>query len=386
LTNEKQDQFSSKGTKLNTGLKYRKILVICIDRDDDIGSKTGLETPLVGRESCIYGGTRLALFDPEDSDSNAIFAAVKTYEELLSKGFECEVAIIAGKYNRGVEADEKILYEIKNVLLQFQADVSVIVSDGEDDETVLPVIQSLLPIISLQRVVIKHSRTVEYSYAVLARYVKMLAFDPRYSKFFLGVPGALLVASGLSVVFGLTKETIALVLSILGSAFIIRAFDIDKSIGSLGKPTPTSFIKIFSIVAGILIIMVSLINGFSNIPESLVDADMNSLKIFTNKQIMGKFIEGTITFLWIGIGTIFGGILLSNWFKGSIKTIYDILRLVVLGLLYYPLYQFAKVLTEGTNPFSLVSSLLIGLAVTLIAATFLFQYYRNRKGGESLKH
>jgi putative membrane protein len=370
-------------TKVNKN--FNRIIVLCIDRDDDIGSKGGIETPIVGRDSCINAGIRLAIEDPEDSDANAIFAAVKTYEDLLKRGYEVEVAIVAGRYNRGIEGDEKIGSEIHFLVKRFQADASVIVSDGEDDETVVPVIQSLVPIISVQRVVIKHSRSVEYSYAVFGKYIKMLVYDPRYSKFFLGVPGALLVASGISTIFGLTREAIALVLSILGSAFIIRAFDIDKSIGTLGKPTPTSFIRIFSLVAGLLIIVVSIVNGLSHIPQEIVTKELTNWEIVTNKQIVGSFIRGTILLMWIGIGTILTGTLLGNWFRGSIKTMSDILRLVILILLYYPILQFTSVLTEGTSPFNLISSLLVGLAITLVAATFLYQYYRNRKGGESLK-
>jgi putative membrane protein len=60
--------------------------------------------------------------------------------------------------------------------------------------------------------------------------------------------------------------------------------------------------------------------------------------------------------------------------------------LVVLGLIFIPAIQFTSVLTEKTNPFNLISSLFIGLAITLVAATFLFQYFRNKKGGEHLKH
>src|SRR5215216_3689830 len=100
---------------------YSKILVLCIDRDDDIGSKGGIETPIVGRDACINAGTRLALEDPEDADSNAIFAAVKTYEELVSKGYTAEVAVVAGKFNRGVEADEKIGPEATSILEQYPA-------------------------------------------------------------------------------------------------------------------------------------------------------------------------------------------------------------------------------------------------------------------------
>ena len=365
---------------------HSRILVLCVDRDDDIGSKGGMETPVVGRDPCINAGVRLAIEDPEDPDANAIFAAIKTYEELLAKGYSSQVALVAGKSNRGIEADEKIGLEIQNVLGEYRADAAVLVSDGEDDETVLPVIQTMIPVISIQRIIIKHSRSVEYSYAVLGRYLKMLAYDPRYSKFFLGVPGALLVATSLASFFGLTKEAVALVFSILGAAFIIRAFDIDKALSSLGRPTPTGFIRIFSAFAGILIIVVSLVNGLSSIPNEAIVPNMGVLHVISNRIIVGSFVHGTITLLWIGIATILAGSLLSNWFKGSILTMSDILRLVVLALLYIPILQFTSVLTERTNPFSLISSLLIGLAITLVAAAFLFQYFRNRKGGEVLKH
>ena len=366
---------------------HNRILVLCIDRDDDIGSKGGVKTPIMGRDRCADAGLRLAIEDPEDADANAIFGAVKEYEKLLSKGYHSEVALVAGKVNRGIEADEKIGIEVNRVLARYHADAAVIVSDGEDDEALVPIIQTMIPVISVQRIIIKHSRSVEYSYAVLGRYIKMLVYDPRYSKFFLGVPGALLVVSGLATVLGLTREALALVMSILGGAFIIRAFDIDKSLGSLGRPTPTGFIRIFSVFAGVLIIIVSIVNGLSSIPsEALVTKDMNFLDILSNRLIIGNFVHGTITLMWIGIGTILIGSLLSNWFKGSVRAMSDILRLVVLALLYIPILQFTSVLTEGTNPFTLISSLFIGQAITLVVATILFQYFRSRKGGEILKH
>jgi putative membrane protein len=383
--NEFQNNVSH-NSSLSRSSTHNRILVLCIDRDDDIGSKGGIETPIVGRDHCVNAGIRLAIEDPEDADTNAIFAAIKSYEQLISKGYESEVALVSGKFNRGIEGDEKISFEIQSILTQYKADAAVLVSDGEDDQTVIPIIQSMIPIISIQRIIIKHSRSVEYSYAVLGRYIKMLVYDPRYSKFFLGVPGALLVASGLATVFGLTREAIALSLSILGGAFIIRAFDIDKSLASLGRPTPTAFIRIFSVFAGTLIILASIANGLSSIPAESITPNMGLIDIIKDRVIVGSFVHGTITLLWIGIATILVGALLSNWFKGSVTAMSDILRLVVLALLYFPILQFTSVLTERTSPFTLISSLLIGLAVTLVAATFLFQYFRSRKGGEVLKH
>ena len=73
-----------------------KLVVICVDRDDDVGEKTGISTPVIGRDACIEAAQRLALEDPEDADSNSIFAAIKTYEDLISKGYQVEVATITG--------------------------------------------------------------------------------------------------------------------------------------------------------------------------------------------------------------------------------------------------------------------------------------------------
>ena len=365
---------------------YKRVLVVCIDRDDDLGKNGGVETPVFGRDQCINAGTRLAIEDPEDADSNAIFGAVKIYEELVTKGYETEVAVITGAYNRGIEADEKISSELIQVLSKFKAEGVVIVSDGEDDETVIPLIQAMVPVISIQRIIIRHSRSVEYSYAVFGKYVKMLVYDPRYSKFFLGVPGALLISSGFATIFGFTREALAIVLSVLGVAFVMRAFDIDKFISSLNRTTPSTFIRIFSTFAGIMIILVGISNGISDIPDGAIAEGASISDIITNRAVVGGFVNGAITLIWIGLGTIFGGILLSNWFKGSIRIFSDIIRLVILGTIYIPAIQFTSVLTEKTNPFNLISSLLIGLAVTLVATTFLFQYFRNKKGGEQLKH
>ena len=44
-----------------------KLLVICVDRDDDVGKKAGITTPVVGRDECINAAQRLALEDPEDA-------------------------------------------------------------------------------------------------------------------------------------------------------------------------------------------------------------------------------------------------------------------------------------------------------------------------------
>jgi putative membrane protein len=359
-----------------------RLLVICVDRDDDIG-KAGVITPIVGRNACIEAAQRLALEDPEDADSNSIFAAVKTYEDLVSKGYQAEVILVSGTENRGVEADEKIVLQVKSVMEKYTANGAVIVSDGEDDESVIPIIQNVLPIVSVRRVVMRASRSVEYSYAVFGRYLKAIAFDSKYSKFFLGVPGILLLIGGIATVLGLTREIFAVLVSILGGAFLIRAFDVDRAWSHWVKPTPAGFIRTFTMVTGILLILVSIPSGLGAInPEITAKPDI--LKLATDKVVVGTFVSGMLPFLWMGVGSMFGGSLLSSWFKGSIRSITDILRIVVLITLYPIVLQFTTIMTHNESPFTLLPPLLLGLAVILISASLLFRRYRRKKGGEVL--
>ena len=359
-----------------------KLLVICIDRDNDVGEKAGIVTPVIGRDGCIEAAQRLALEDPEDADSNSIFAAIKTYEDLISKGYQVEVTTVAGVKNRGVQADEKILVETKKVLEKFSANGAVIVSDGEDDESVIPVIQNVLPVVSVQRVVMKVSRSVEYSYAVFGKYLKMLAYDSKYSKFFLGVPGILLLIGGVATVFGYTAEIFAVLVSILGGAFLIRAFDIDKAWSSWSKPTPMGFIRMFTMVAGILLILSSVPSGISSVDQELITTDMELITIITDKVVLGQFIAGVLPILWIGLGSIFAGTLLSNWMSGIPRQISDILRIIVLAALYPTIIQFTNIMIYEESSLTLIPPLLGGLAATLISATILFKKYRKHKEQE----
>ena len=378
---------SQKSGKLEKDVKSssaNKLLVICVDRDNDVGEKAGIVTPVFGRNACIEAAQRLALEDPEDADSNSIFYAIKTYEDLVSRGYQAEIITVAGVEDRGVQADEKIAREIRQILEKFSANGAVIVSDGEDDESVIPIIQNILPVVSVQRVVMRVSRSVEYSYAVFGKYLKMIAYDSKYSKFFLGVPGILLLIGGIASVFDYTAEIFAVLVSILGAAFLIRAFDVDRAWASWSKPTPAGFIRVFTMVTGIILILASVPAGISVIDPEIINADMLLVEAVSNQVIIGQFVLGAMPFLWMGLGSIFGGILLSNWLGGSLKKISDVLRLIVLLAIYPTVAQFSNILINDDSSFTLIPPLLAGLAITLISATLLFRRYRKHKGGEIL--
>jgi len=359
-----------------------KLLVICVDRDDDLGRKTGIPTPVVGRDACIEAAQRLALEDPEDADSNSIFFAVKTYEDLVSKGYKAQVITVTGVENRGVQADEKVASQIKSVLKKFSANGAVIVSDGEDDEMVIPVIQNVIPIISVQRVVMQVSRTIEHSYAVFGKFLKLVMYNPKYSKFFLGVPGILLLIGGIGAVTGYNAEIFAVLVSILGGAFLIRAFDIDKAWANWAKPTPEGFTRMFTLITGLILIAASVPAGIASVSAVYTSGNVEIANLLTNEVVVGQFVSGMIPFLWIGLGTIFVGILFSNWLNRKLRHISDILRIIVLVALYPTVHQFTNILMYEESSFSLILPLVAGFAVTAASATILIRRYRKRGSRE----
>ena len=353
----------------------QKLLVICVDRDNDVGDKANIATPTFGRDACIEAAQRLALEDPEDADSNSIFAAVKTYEDIISKGYAAEVITVAGSADRGMHADEKIAGEIRLALERFPATGAVIVSDGEDDESVIPVIQGVVPIVSVKRVVMKTSRTVEYSYAVLGRYLKMIAYDPKYSKFFLGLPGVLLLIGGIGSVFGYTAEIFAVLVSVFGGALLVRAFDVDKVLSGWTRPTPAGFIRLFMLLGGAVLMLSSVPAGLTSLDPAVFGMDI--AVAITDKTVLGQFVAGALPILWVGVGAVLAGAPLASLIGRTRIHAGYILRLVVLGSLYPTVYQFTNIVLHDESSFSLIIPLLGGLAATLVAAGVLF--WRSRR-------
>jgi len=351
-------------------------MVICIDRDDDIGSKARLKTPIIGRDNCLLAASSLALADPEEADANALFAAIRECEKLKEKGYNCDVALVAGKEERGIEADEKIREELKKVLELSKADGLILISDGSEDEQVIPVIQNLAPIISVKRIVIKHSEKIEESYQVLGRYLRMFITEPKYAKYSLGLPGLIFLLLGILNYFNLLKEALTLILTLLGMVFVIRGFGIDKLVGSLKSLTLSSYLRLFTLITSILIILTALLMGFTEIPKELIDKlAENPYQIFNiGPSLLGYFIQGSVNFLWIGLIVNLTGSFLYHWIKKSMKILRDLVGIVILGLLYLPVTQFSLILTGQGNVLTLFFYILLGLALAFLAVVFAYEY------------
>lgn len=198
-----------------------RILVVVVDRDDDLGVKARIRGPVVGEEANIKAAEALALADPEDSDANSIFAAIKEYRELKKQGKKVEIATLTGDPAVGFKADQKIRKQLEEVLKKFPADGFVLVTDGAEDDQVIPILLSYAPIISKRLVIVKQAKELERTYYVIKEALK----DPTLSKLFIGLPGIVLF-----LWFVLGDLGLRFFLGALGAYLILKGFGIEDVI------------------------------------------------------------------------------------------------------------------------------------------------------------
>ena len=200
-----------------------RLLILNVDVDNDIYEKTGHAGPIIGEDENIKIAQALALADPEDTDGNAIFAAVKTYRE-LQKEDEVEIATLTGHKEMGIRADREIRRQMEIVASKFKPEGIVFVTDGAADETVIPIIQSFAPIISIKRVTVKQSKELEKTYFVILDKLK----EPQFAKVVFGVPGVILLILAFAGNLG-----VRLVMFLIGSYLTLKGFGIDDDIAEL---------------------------------------------------------------------------------------------------------------------------------------------------------
>ena len=198
----------------------------------------------------------------------------------------------------------------------------------------------------------------------------MLIFDPHYSKWFLGVPGLMLLLAGVLVVSSRLYEAELATLLILGGAFFIRGFGIDRWIAGILSTGPYGYIRIFSIFSSGLVILVGLSLGIAFVTDNARDiarlvSDSPNLILVYGAVLFGYFLKGALPFVWAGIGIYAIGALLAHLVRGSVRVWRDGVVLVVLALLYLPMDLFSTILIGGQRESTilLISYVLVGLAV-----------------------
>ncbi len=349
--------------------KQTKTLVLCVDRDNDVGKKAQIKTPIIGETPNLEAASKLALSDPEEADANAIFGGIKTYRSLIAEAKnneEYQMATIVGSELGGIQADKKLLNELDEVLESFPSNGVILVSDGAADESVIPVIQSRVPIVSIKRVVVRQSEAIEESWLLFSRYLKKLAEDPYYAKIALGIPGVIMIMLSALWYFDLLLYAWIVTLFIIGFVFVLKGFGFDKRLSKLSLPdTLPGQIELLTTMAAILLLSVDTYQAFSAFSLA------TSTGFF---ELLGLIMNRTIDLAVIASCLIFIGRVIAYYLTSDQRMWRNITITVTIAWLRDIVYKASAVLLSPVAPTSiwdplimnLLSSILFGFSIAVL--------------------
>src|SRR5665648_64315 len=203
-----------------------KTLVICLDRDDDIGRKAKVKSPVIGRQANLDAAMALGLADPEDSDTNTILGGICEYDKLISEGVDAEIVSLAGSVKVGRTSDRIITEQFEYILGIMSVSSAIVISDGAEDESLMPIIQSRLKVDYVKRIVVKQSENLESTYYL----IKQVLNDPKMrSAVFVPIGLASLTYALLSA-FNRPELAIAAILGVIGVYSLVKGFGVDEAL------------------------------------------------------------------------------------------------------------------------------------------------------------
>jgi putative membrane protein len=366
----------------------KRILVLCVDRDGDICAKTEIKTPLIGRDVNLNAAVALALKDPEESDANAMFEAVRLYDRLVGEAKPeevFEIATISGSELGGVGADRKVVAELSDVLKVFPASEVILVTDGYSDEAVLPLIESRVPVSSVRRVVVKHSESIEETAALFTRYLKTVLENPRYSRIALGLPGVLLLILGILSIFGLVHYYLMAFIIVLGAFMLVKGFGVDRMVRKAyiwikeysPPPLPVQ-ISTFSTIAALLCMGIGVYLGLDAVTGLNLDFS-NWLGILP--QVSGVFIKYSKDLIVIGVCLALTGRAIRWYFERDVRLLRNAALIVLIGWSRQILEATSEILINPKIGYeALIFTIVIGILISIASILVIFVIYRSAKG------
>lgn len=369
----------------------KKTLILVVDRDDDFGAKGGVQTPAIGIDACADAAMALGVADPEDSDTNALYAAMNIYGEMEKDGEEpgtFEVALICGDQKVGYRSDGKLVEELEYVLDTVKPERAILVGDGAEDEYVYPIISSRVPIDSVKKVYVKQAPGVEGAFYIIQ---KTLSDPQKRERFLAPVSWVIILLSAIYLAAGIaTAESFGRFLAdstglflwlFIGLVLALYSYSVDEKLRRAREKWSErakrgSATIIFSI-GGVAVIAIGVIVGFLTVSEYYTTRTLQRLLLFAYNALW-PILFGMIIIL---SGTLADAYL--NFRMIKYRFITSCLDIVAVGMLLTGAFDFLRgTLDLGATDPAVIFIEILGGFVLFIAALALQHGIKSAMGIE----
>jgi putative membrane protein len=353
------------------------LLVLCVDLDDDLGRKTGYDTPVIGRDAVAEAAVALATADPEDSDVNVLFQGIHVYEHLLGDATEeVEVAVVTGLEGSDVKANRAVGEEVDTVLASLQTgeDVrAIVITDGAQDESVMPVIRSRVPIDGVRRVVVRQAQDLESIYYTM----KQVLADPETRGTILVPLGILLLIYPFVTIAGYFDvpgaAVLGLISALLGLYTLFRGLGLESTVDEMvDRVRNVLYAGRVTLITYVAALALMVVGGFRGV-QLLETVSAAAATDPTAPVVLAALVHGAVRwFAAAGVTSSLGQIT-DEYLSDSFKWRYmnapfyvAAIAIVLHALSAYALTGVFLLDVSGVTPFSLTD-----LAVALTAGTLL---------------
>lgn len=364
-------------------------LVLNIDRDNDFGEKVGINGPVVGLENCRNAAEKLMETDPEDSDANALFGAIKHYNDLKKRGEDVEIALVTGDKNVGEVSDKKLGNEFEQLLSGDRYGAVILVTDGAEDDYIVPLIVSWKRIEYVKHIIVRHNQNIESLYYYI---VKAIQDKKLVNKFIIPI-GMILLAYGVVSVSLISYNwvtarityidpsiaALTVVTVVLGAYLLERGFEIGESterlVGRMWSYAQETRILFLSYIIAIGLVFVGIAYSYASarvITNSLLNSVLVFLSIFT------WWVYSSIFVREIGFSL---ELYTSGEKKGVYRSLFGVIFSVSIAFIIYGIMSYIRFLllfTSFTTGILSVFYIVLGVIIAILSA--LVHKYFNEKG------
>ncbi|WP_458207275.1 DUF373 family protein [Haladaptatus sp. NG-SE-30] len=358
------------------------LLVLCVDLDDDLGRKTDFDTPVIGRDEVEAAAVALATADPEDSDVNVMFEGVHLYDRIHADE-SVEVAVVTGNEGSDISANREVGDEVDTVLASISTSeeiTTVIVTDGAQDESVVPVIRSRIPVDGVRRVVVRQAQDLESMYYT----IKQVLDDPETRGTILVPLGILLLIYPLALAadrVGMPGAVFGGTSALLGLYVLFRGLGFERLVDRLAEKARTSLyagrVTLITYVVAAALLVIGGVSGVETLEA--VRAEYGGAEIGALRVLASLVYGAVVWFSAAGITSSLGQITdeyLADEFEWRYLNA-PFYVLAIGGVLYAVSAYFIDRATLEFLAGMLTAGTLLGLTSTLVFAIVESRYSRS---------
>jgi putative membrane protein len=362
-----------------------KTLIICIDRDNDLGEKAGVLSPIIGRAANLDAAVKLASADPEDSDSNTIFGGINVYDRLTAENRDAEIVSIAGDKMVGILADRKISEQLDDILKELKPQSAILVSDGAEDESVLPIIQSRIKVDSVSRIIVQQHENLESTYYI----IKQAFNNPKISSTFFIPIGLAFMIYAISLYLGNPEVAVIFITGAIGFYLLFRGTGLEDALSDFKNSMMSSLqggkITFVMYLAALILSLIGTVQGaiesWNYFDQAIWSGILIPLMGYVNASIWWYVIAGVL----ISAGKIID-MRLSHEAIG--KRWAHPFFIIAVGIFVWASSTYLLVISDALKGYPVIGSgrqfLFLALLISIIIATI--GAWLSAKSAKSFKH